>query len=63
VFLFFISQLVMRIVFSIFYLKYPDTRKQLITYDIGISTMLFIVSFLPFIENIFNQLSNIGLKS
>ena len=30
IFLFFALQLVMRVAFSIFYLKYPDTRKQLI---------------------------------
>ena len=57
VFVFFAGQLLMRIVFSIFYLKYPDTGKQLITYDIGISVMLFVVSFLPFIEWIFTQVT------
>jgi hypothetical protein len=56
VFIFFAAQLVMRIVFSIFYLKYPDTSKQLITYDIAISVMLFLVSFLPFIEYLINQI-------
>lgn len=55
VFIFFAAQLLMRIVFSIFYIKYPDSNKQLITYDIGISVMLFLVSFLPFIENLINQ--------
>jgi hypothetical protein len=55
VFIFFAAQLLMRVVFSIFYIKYPDTNKQLITYDIGISLMLFLVSFLPFIENLINQ--------
>lgn len=63
VFIFFAAQLLMRIVFSIFYLRYPGTRKQLITYDIIISVLLFIVAFLPFIEKIFTQLINIGLKS
>jgi len=53
VFIFFAAQLLMRIVFSILYLKYPDTNKQLITYDIAISVMLFLVAFLPFIEWIF----------
>jgi hypothetical protein len=56
VFIFFAAQLLMRIVFSIFYLKYPGTRKQLITYDIIISLMLFLVAFLPFIEWIFKSL-------
>lgn len=59
VFIFFASQLIMRIVFSIFYLKYPNTRRQLIIYDIAISVMFFIVSFLPFIENIFKSLGSI----
>jgi hypothetical protein len=56
VFIFFASQLLMRIVFSIFYLKYPDTSKQLIIYDIGISIMLFLVTFLPYIEWIFKSI-------
>jgi hypothetical protein len=56
VFIFFAAQLLMRVVFSIFYIKYPDTNKQLITYDIGISLMLFLVSFLPFIEWIYKSL-------
>jgi hypothetical protein len=56
VFIFFAAQLVMRIIFSIFYLRYPDTGKQLISYDIIISGMLFIVAFLPFIESIFKSL-------
>jgi hypothetical protein len=56
VFIFFASQLLMRIVFSIFYLKYPDTSKQLITYDISISIMLFLVTFLPYIEWIFKSI-------
>jgi hypothetical protein len=56
VFIFFAAQLLMRIVFSIFYLKYPGTGKQLITYDIIISLMLFLVAFLPFIEWIFKSL-------
>jgi hypothetical protein len=54
IFIFFASQLIMRILFSVFYLKYPDTNKQLINYDIVVTIMLFIVSFLPFIKWIFN---------
>lgn len=54
VFIFFASQLIMRILFSIFYLSNPGTDKQLITYDIFVSAMLFIVSFLPFIRWIVN---------
>lgn len=55
VFIFFAAQLLMRIVFSVFYIKYPDYGKQLITYDIAVSIMLFLVSFLPYIEWIFHQ--------
>ena len=56
VFLFFAFQLVMRIVFSVFYLKYSDTRKQLVTYDIASSIVIFLVCFLPFIESIFSPI-------
>jgi Protein of unknown function (DUF2752) len=56
VFLFFALQLVMRIVFSVFYLKFPDTHKQLIIYDIGSSIVLFLLCFLPFIEIIFSPI-------
>jgi hypothetical protein len=55
VFIFFAAQLLMRIVFSIFYLKFPDTSKQLITYDIIISVVLFLVTFLPFIDYLVSQ--------
>jgi hypothetical protein len=55
VFIFFAAQLIMRIVFSVFYLKNADSNKQLITYDIAVSIMLFFVSFLPYVEWIFNQ--------
>ena len=47
----------MRIVFSVFYIKYPESGKQLIVYDIVVSAMFFIVSFLPFIEWIFKQIN------
>jgi len=55
VFIFFAAQLIMRIIFSIFYLKYPETNNQLITYDIAVSAMLFLVCFLPFIETLISQ--------
>jgi len=63
VFIFFAGQLLMRIVFSVFYLKYPGSGKQLIVYDIIISAMFFLVAFLPFMERIFTQLIDVGLKS
>lgn len=59
VFIFFAAQIIMRIVFSVFYLKYPGTNKQLVTYDIAVSVMLFIVCFLPFLEFIFNSIYNL----
>jgi hypothetical protein len=56
VFIFFAAQLLMRIMFSIFYLRYPDTSKQLIIYDIASSIIIFLICFLPFIRWIFNFL-------
>jgi hypothetical protein len=52
VFLFFLSQLVMRIVFSFYYLKYPNTRKQLMVIDSIGSVLMFLLAFWPFLENI-----------
>jgi len=52
VFLFFASQLILRVAFSIFYLRYPDTRKQLIIIDCIGSGLIFLISFWPFIDNI-----------
>ena len=56
VFLFFASQLILRVVFSIYYLKYPDTRNQLIIIDCIGSGLIFLISFLPFIVNIFSRI-------
>ena len=53
IFLFFASQLILRAVFSIFYLRYPDTRKQLIIVDCIGSGIIFFVAFWPFIASIF----------
>jgi hypothetical protein len=52
IFLFFVAQLLLRVGFSIFYLKYPDTRKQLIIIDCIGSGIIFLVAFWPFIANI-----------
>jgi hypothetical protein len=52
VFLFFISQLIMRIVFSFCYLKYSNTRRQLIIVDSVGSGIIFLITFLPFLESI-----------
>ena len=48
VFLFFALQLFMRIVFSLFYIRFPDTRKQLILLDITGSVLLFLIAFRQF---------------
>lgn len=56
VFLFFFSQLILRIAFSAFYIKYPDTRKQLIIIDCIGSGLIFLIAFWPFIASIFSGL-------
>jgi hypothetical protein len=53
VFMFFASQLVLRIVFSGFYLRFQSTRKELIAFDIGGSVLLFLLTFMPFMIWIF----------
>jgi len=55
VFIFFAGQLLMRIVFSLFYIKNPGSGKYLIVYDSVVSAMFFLVTFLPFIGWIFKQ--------
>jgi hypothetical protein len=52
VFLFFVSQLILRVVFSVFYLKNPETRKQLIITDCIGSGLIFLIAFWPFIARI-----------
>ena len=67
VFLFFASQLILRVAFSVFYLKNPDTRKQLIVVDCIGSGLIFLLSFWPFIVSIlkghFLSLNNLPLAS
>jgi len=53
VFLFFISQLFMRVIFSIYYLRNKGYHKQLIIYDISGSVIIFIVAFYPFFRQLF----------
>lgn len=48
VFLFFALQLLMRIAFSLFYIRFTDTRKQLIMMDIIGSILLFLIAFRQF---------------
>lgn len=52
IFLFFALQLLMRVVFSFFFLKYPDTRKQLIIVDCIGSGIIFFIAFWPFLVSI-----------
>ncbi len=52
VFIFFVSQFLLRIFFSRYYLNYPDFRKQLIITDISGSSLLFFIAFMPFIIHI-----------
>jgi hypothetical protein len=53
IFLFFAAQLALRVAFSIFYLKYTDTRRQLIIVDCFGSGIIFLLAFWPFISSIF----------
>jgi hypothetical protein len=55
VFLFFILQLIMRVVFTIFYLKFTGTRKQLIIIDCIGSGLIFLITFWPFIASILRE--------
>jgi hypothetical protein len=56
IFLFFLAQFILRIAFSIFYVRYSDTRKQLIIVDCIGSGIILLVAFWPFIANIFKAL-------
>jgi hypothetical protein len=49
IFLFFLSELILRAAFSIFYIKYPDTGGQLIIADCIGSGLIFLLAFWPFI--------------
>lgn len=52
VFIFFISQLLMRILFTVFYLKNENHNMWLIRYDIAGSFLLFAISFYPFFRQL-----------
>ena len=64
VFLFFVSQLLLRVVFSIYYIRNSNSRKQLIIFDCIGSGLLFLISFWPFLVNIISgvltQFSPVG---
>ena len=52
VFLFFASQLLLRVLYSVFYLKYFTIRKQLILTDSIGSGFMFLLAFWPYIVKI-----------
>jgi hypothetical protein len=56
VFLFFLSQLILRIIFSVFYMQFPSRQKQLIITDCIGSGLIFFIAFWPFIENTFLEI-------
>jgi hypothetical protein len=56
VFLFFLSQLFLRIFFSRYYIRYQAYQKQLIYLDITGSSLIFLIAFLPFMISIFSWL-------
>lgn len=53
IFLFFAAQFFMRILISIIYSRNPDSRKQLIIFDIVSSIIIFFLSFHQFLVYIF----------
>ncbi len=53
-FLFFALQFVMRVVFSVIFMKHNDIRRQLIIFDIAGSILIFLISFWPFIAKLFS---------
>jgi Protein of unknown function (DUF2752) len=52
VFLFFLLQLLLRIGFSFYYIKFTDTGRQLIILDSIGSGIIFLITFWPFLVNI-----------
>ena len=57
-FLFFTLQLVMRVAFSIFYIKNRKIGSQLIIYDATGSVIMFLIAFYPFIRQIISGILN-----
>lgn len=54
VFLFFASQLILRFAFSGLFMRYRDTRKELIITDCIGSVVIFFIAFWPYISSIFS---------
>jgi hypothetical protein len=52
VFLFFAAQLLMRIVFSAYWLSDKSHRRQLVLYDITVSIIIFAMAFYPFFRQL-----------
>jgi hypothetical protein len=52
VFIFFVSQLFMRIFFSVWYVKDEKNRSYLICYDIAGSVLVFSIAFYPFFRQL-----------
>jgi hypothetical protein len=50
--LFFVSQLLMRMVFSVIYYKNEHNRNSLIVYDIVASFLIFAIAFYPFFRQL-----------
>jgi hypothetical protein len=53
IFLFFAGELLLRVFFSIIYARNSGFHRQLITFDIVGSSIIFLIAFLPFIRYIF----------
>lgn len=63
IFLFFVLQMIMRVVFSILFVRNTNTGSQLITYDIAGSVILFLIAFYPFsLHLIQNLIQNAAFK-
>jgi hypothetical protein len=56
VFFFFFFQLLLRISFSFFFIKYPENRKKIMPIDIIGSILLFLIAFCPFLRNLITSL-------
>jgi len=56
VFLFFASQLLIRLIFSLLYLRNKDTRRQLIITDCIGSGLIFLIAFWPYLSKIISDL-------
>jgi hypothetical protein len=55
VFLFFASQLILRFVFPVIWVKHEETRQQLIIFDSAGSLLIFLIAFWPFMASIFRS--------